>query len=84
MRREDSGPQSETVDVPGSSVNGGELLLLALAPCCCSEIHRDAGKLGIAIELCGIESISRNIDSHPLFGGVLPENPTLEGYAHKP
>jgi len=34
----------------GSSVNGGELLCLALAACFCNDIYREAAKQGIAIE----------------------------------
>jgi organic hydroperoxide reductase OsmC/OhrA len=33
---------------PGSSVNGGELLFLALATCYCNDIYREAGTRGIA------------------------------------
>jgi organic hydroperoxide reductase OsmC/OhrA len=33
----------------GSSVNGGELLFLALATCYCNDIHREAAKRGIEI-----------------------------------
>lgn len=33
----------------GSSVNGGELLFLALATCYCNDIYREAGKRGIEI-----------------------------------
>lgn len=34
----------------GSSVNGGELLLLALATCYCNDIYREAAKRGIVVE----------------------------------
>lgn len=37
----------------GSAVNGGELLLLALATCICNDIYREAGKKNIAIS--GVE-----------------------------
>ncbi len=33
----------------GSSVNGGELLFLALATCYCNDIYREAAKRGIAV-----------------------------------
>ncbi|MBD2703214.1 OsmC family protein [Spirosoma sp. BT702] len=33
----------------GSSVNGGELLLMALATCFCNDIYREAAKRNIAI-----------------------------------
>lgn len=47
--------QSKTVAIPskesgyGSSVNGGELLLLALATCYCNDIYREATKRNIQI-----------------------------------
>jgi len=34
----------------GSSVNGGELLFLALATCYCNDIYREAAKRGIHVE----------------------------------
>lgn len=34
----------------GSSVNGGEFLMLALATCCCNDIYREAERLGIAVD----------------------------------
>lgn len=33
----------------GSAVNGGELLLLALATCFCNDLYREAGKKNIAV-----------------------------------
>jgi uncharacterized OsmC-like protein len=33
----------------GSSANGGELLFLALAACCCNDIYREAAKRKIAV-----------------------------------
>jgi uncharacterized OsmC-like protein len=33
----------------GSSANGGELLFLALATCCCNDIYWEAEKTGIKI-----------------------------------
>ncbi|MBI1276803.1 MAG: OsmC family peroxiredoxin [Anaerolineaceae bacterium] len=33
----------------GSSMNGGEAILLALATCYCNDIYREAKKLGIAV-----------------------------------
>jgi uncharacterized OsmC-like protein len=47
--------QSKTVAIPskesgyGSSVNGGELLLLALATCYCNDIYREAAKRNIQV-----------------------------------
>ena len=34
----------------GSSVNGGEFLMLALATCYCNDLYREAERLGIPIE----------------------------------
>jgi uncharacterized OsmC-like protein len=34
----------------GSSINGGELLLLALATCYCNDIYREAAKRNIAVK----------------------------------
>ncbi len=47
---------SRTLDIPpkaggpGSSVNGGELLFLALATCYCNDVYREAAHRGIAVE----------------------------------
>lgn len=39
----------------GSSTNGGELLMLALATCYCNDIYREAAKRGIAVERVDVE-----------------------------
>jgi uncharacterized OsmC-like protein len=39
----------------GSSVNGGELLFLALAACYCNDLYREAGKQGIIVESVEVE-----------------------------
>ena len=39
----------------GSSVNGGELLFLALATCYCNDIYREAAKRGIEVEHVEVE-----------------------------
>jgi uncharacterized OsmC-like protein len=39
----------------GSSVNGGELLFLALATCYCNDVYREAGKRGLTIEQVEVE-----------------------------
>jgi uncharacterized OsmC-like protein len=39
----------------GSSANGGELLLLALATCYCNDIYREANKRGIKVEQVEVE-----------------------------
>lgn len=47
---------ARSVEIPakesglGSSVNGGELLFLALATCYCNDIYREAAKRGIAVQ----------------------------------
>jgi len=40
---------------PGSSVNGGELLFLALATCYCNDLYREAAKKGIRVEQVEVE-----------------------------
>jgi uncharacterized OsmC-like protein len=39
----------------GSSANGGELLFLAVATCCCNDIYREASKRGIEVEGVDVE-----------------------------
>ncbi|MDN3580699.1 OsmC family protein [Mucilaginibacter flavus] len=39
----------------GSSVNGGELLLLALATCFCNDLYREADKLDIILDEVNVE-----------------------------
>ncbi len=46
----------------GSSVNGGELLLLALATCYCNDIYREAAAKGLRID-------SVEVKVQGLFGG---------------
>ena len=38
----------------GSALNGGELLMLALATCYCNDLYREAQRLGIAIDGCQV------------------------------
>lgn len=51
----------QSVNIPpkpsgqGSSVNGGELLFLALATCFCNDIYREAPERGIPIERVEVE-----------------------------
>jgi organic hydroperoxide reductase OsmC/OhrA len=40
----------------GSSVNGGEFLMLALATCYCNDLYREALRLGIAVESVEVEA----------------------------
>lgn len=50
---------SKTLTIPpkamgfGSSINGGELLMLALATCFCNDLYREASKLNILVR--GVE-----------------------------
>ncbi|HET9338674.1 MAG TPA: OsmC family protein [Casimicrobiaceae bacterium] len=41
---------------PGSSVNGGELLCLALATCYCNDLYREAARRGIAVVRVAVEA----------------------------
>lgn len=43
----------------GSSVNGGELLFLALATCYCNDLYREAAKRGIAVERVEVDVTGR-------------------------
>lgn len=40
----------------GSSVNGGEFLMLALATCYCNDLYREAKRLGVTIESVHVEA----------------------------
>lgn len=40
----------------GSSINGGEFLMLAVATCYCNDLYREAARLGISIESCEVEA----------------------------
>ena len=56
-----TGEHKHSLDIPakansrGSSVNGGELLFLALATCYCNDIYREAGKRGIEVRSVEVE-----------------------------
>lgn len=43
----------------GSSVNGGELLMAALATCYCNDLYREAERLGIGISACEVTAVAR-------------------------
>jgi len=43
-------------DVRGSAINGGELLMLALATCYCNDLYREASRRGIPIEAVEVEA----------------------------
>ena len=40
----------------GSAVNGGELLMLALATCYCNDLFREAARLGLALDEVEVEA----------------------------
>jgi len=40
----------------GSSLNGGELLMLALASCYCNDLFREAARLGIPVDEVEVEA----------------------------
>jgi uncharacterized OsmC-like protein len=50
-----TGHQSKSISIPakaegyGSSVNGGELLFLALATCACNDIYREAARRNLEL-----------------------------------
>ncbi len=55
-----AGDKEQAILIPprpggGSSVSGGELLLLALATCYCNDIYREAGKRNIRVESVEVE-----------------------------
>jgi organic hydroperoxide reductase OsmC/OhrA len=43
----------------GSAVNGGELLMLALATCYCNDLHREAARLGIVLDAVEVRASAR-------------------------
>ena len=57
-----SGASSQSVSIAakaagrGSAVNGGELLMLAVATCYCNDLFREAARLGIPIESVEVEA----------------------------
>lgn len=46
-------------DGPGSAVNGGELLMAALATCYCNDLYREAARRGIRIERACVEAVAQ-------------------------
>lgn len=56
-----TGDKEQQVGIPakaegaGSSVNGGELLFLALATCFCNDVYREARDRGIAVSAVEVE-----------------------------
>lgn len=57
-----TGTVSQSLAVPakttglGSSINGGEFLMLALATCYCNDLYREAARLGIPIGGAHVEA----------------------------
>ena len=43
---------------PGSGVNGGEFLMLALATCYCNDLYREAQRLGIPVDGVEVEAVA--------------------------
>jgi organic hydroperoxide reductase OsmC/OhrA len=41
---------------PGSAVNGGEFLMLALATCYCNDLYREAARLGVPLDAVEVEA----------------------------
>lgn len=41
---------------PGSGVNGGEFLMLALATCYCNDLYREAARLGLRLQGVEVEA----------------------------
>ena len=41
---------------PGSAVNGGEFLMLALATCYCNDLYREAARMNIPIDSVEVEA----------------------------
>jgi len=57
-----TGDSPKTLDIPGrttgfgSSVNGGEFLMLALATCYCNDLYREAARLQVSIDSVEVEA----------------------------
>jgi organic hydroperoxide reductase OsmC/OhrA len=43
----------------GSSVNGGEFLMPALATCYCNDIYREAARLGVEVKAVEVEAVAQ-------------------------
>ncbi len=75
----------------GSSVNGGELLFLALATCYCNDLYREAKKRGLSIECVEVDVAgefgaegepARNITYQAVVQSDAPEEEVLELMRH--
>lgn len=51
-------PVPRKADGPGSSINGAELLCLALATCYCTDLYREAARRGLAIHEVEVDVVS--------------------------
>ena len=57
-----TGETTRCLDIPrresgaGSGINGGELLMLALATCYCNDLYREATRLGVSVESVEVEA----------------------------
>jgi organic hydroperoxide reductase OsmC/OhrA len=49
-------PVQPTATGRGSSINGGEFLMLALATCYCNDLFREAARLGISVTAAEVEA----------------------------
>ena len=49
-------PIPSKTDSAGSAVNGGELLMLALATCYCNDLYREAARLDITLRAVEVEA----------------------------
>ena len=74
-------------DSRGSSVNGGELLFLAIATCYCNDIYREAAKRKLEVrsvevvvngEFCGEGEAGSNILYHVKIDSGEPEEKILD------
>jgi uncharacterized OsmC-like protein len=75
----------------GSSVNGGELLFLALATCYCNDLYREAQKRGIQVQNVQVEvngefgsegQPARQISYRAVVNAQAPEEEILELMRH--
>jgi organic hydroperoxide reductase OsmC/OhrA len=64
-----TGETIRSLDIPrrgsgaGSGINGGELLMLALATCYCNDLYREAARLRVVVE-------SVEVEAHADFEGI--------------
>ena len=89
--REQHQPIAPGGDGFGSSLNGGQLLFLALATCYCNDLYREAGKRGIEIvrvrvevngEFPGEGLAAQNIAYRAAVDAKAPQDAVLELMRH--